>query len=1108
MKIVVSNTSHGAYKGFVQEIKNHLDTGMQNVVLAPDRFTAFVERGLISTLELESTFGIEVVSFTRLANKLIGKDIKSCLTPEGSVMLISKVILDVKDQLCYYRNVAKADGFASELYAALTALRNSGATVETLRERAETIEGASSVKSKLLDIALIYDEYLNQLEKEHSDSSTRLVALAKHLQEHPESVAGKHFYCTDIYEFSAPELEILKWIDKYALSLTIAVTSGYDNPNKRIYPDRVIGKLKSICDGKAEIVRHDETLCSPTDAVSRWLFSYSKPKNRAENVDENGNRKVCLRVAKDRYDEILKLATDVVRHVREGGRYNDIEVFVSDLKSYQSDIKSIFSRYKIPFFIDEKELLSEQTKVRYLVSALAVVRSGFRSGEVLDFVKNPLFYNSFDYGEEEVFLFENYVLKHGVEYSKFFSPFQLDKHDDKKTKQHKKEFNYQNLDEKDRFLLENEETAIPERVREKLVRTLAPINFKASVQVATIVLGCRQLLGDVDVEWQKHVAKLDKISNFYTKCAEQVDEKLSAVLDEIEDVIKGQRTVGEFETILSSMLKTLKIALVPTYLDCVFVGSYDSRFMGGKDVYILGAVNGKLPTTETGGIVISPTDEDALSKVGIEVSPSSYQKVMTNMYAVCDLMKKPHGRLLISRPELADGVALQPSVVIKELQSILVENGKAIEEERIDFEHISKESDEQKELALDIFATKRGAYHEILRNAMPVVVEDATLNRIVPEELGIYSAARETIEDESKKKLDDISKRPEKINLAKKAIETTSISRLEKFYSCPYKHYFAYILSLQKRQEGEFLGTENGTILHSVLEQLMCDVRDGKVDETNLEEKTEIYFDNALKECEYEYHLEKPKTKRVLMRVKNESVQLARDVYALSRRSEFIPFLMEAAIGGKDIKPMSIKVGENEIRFNGIVDRIDVKDDDFLIVDYKTYRAKLELKDVYYGNKIQLYVYMKAVKNSLDKRPVGVFYFPIVQGFNNDEDPRYEYQGQFVKEDGVLKSIDSQFELGADRKTTVLPLTDMGKQGKNVYITPEQLDAIGDYALAVATKGEEAIESGFIKPLPIKEACKYCDYQDVCAYASMHERVCGNVSLESFEQNEEDAQND
>ena len=219
-------------------------------------------------------------------------------------------------------------------------------------------------------------------------------------------------------------------------------------------------------------------------------------------------------------------------------------------------------------------------------------------------------------------------------------------------------------------------------------------------------------------------------------------------------------------------------------------------------------------------------------------------------------------------------------------------------------------------------------------------------------------------------------------------------------------------------------------------------------------------------------------------------------MYALSLRSEFAPYLMEASIGKGAIKPMSIKIADNEIRFKGVIDRIDVRGDDFLVADYKTYRAELELKDIYYGQKIQLYLYMKAVKESISKRPVGVFYFPIVQGFCKDDETRYEYQGQFVDDEDTLKSIDCAFAF--DKKESVLPCTPSGKLSKNVYLSQEQLEAIGDYALQVARKGEEAIESGYIRPIPMKEKCKFCDYQDICAYAFSKERTTEDVSLNSF----------
>ena len=174
MKLIISNSSRGAYRGVMEQLKTRL--GESNIVIAPDRFTASVERGVISTLKLESSFGIDVMSFTRLANKLVGKDIKKCLTPEGSVMLIGKVIAERYKDFKYYGRVAMSEGFASELYAALTAIRNSGISTEMLSESMQKMSPA--LKAKTQDIITIYDGYLEALSGRHSDSSTRLYALA------------------------------------------------------------------------------------------------------------------------------------------------------------------------------------------------------------------------------------------------------------------------------------------------------------------------------------------------------------------------------------------------------------------------------------------------------------------------------------------------------------------------------------------------------------------------------------------------------------------------------------------------------------------------------------------------------------------------------------------------------------------------------------------------------------------------------------------------------------------------------------------------------------------------------------------------------------------
>ncbi len=1109
MKIILSNTSRGAYRGVVNCLKSNLGQASDNIVIAPDRFTASVEKGLISSLEIESTFGINVMSFTRLANKLLGNDIKKCLTPEGSVMLLAKVISDVRKDLKYYGRVALADGFASELYAALTAVRNSGISAQELEEAA--CKANASLKAKAQDIALIYNGYLQALEGKHSDSSTRLYALAELIEESPECVSGINFYCTDIYDFSAPELEIIKGLSRNALSLTIGLTSGRDNPNKRIYPDNVVKKLVALCDGKAEIEYCNEELDAPMKAISTKLFAYvDTPKE--ERVENNG--KVALRCAKDRYDETMSLVYDVLKRVRNGGRYKDFEVYVSDMSAYESELTSAFDRYGIRYFIDKKEMLAEQARTRYLLQAIACVRSNFRRRETLDFVKNPLFYSRLEGGEEEVYLFENYCLEYNVEYvsCKYENEFTRCKASKNNLHNSQKE-GFIAIKQNDKVVeLKNEHGyEIPESVRKTLICVLEPlVKTRGGSNIKLYVDALRQIMRDSTTAYSSYVDKLAVESEYYRKVSEQVDKKINDVLDEIYEVLDYETEISGFETVFKSMLKTLKIALVPTYLDCVFVGDADSRFSGDGDIYVMGANNAKLPRTSGGGCVITPKDEDTFRALGIELTPDERQKIMTEMYAVCDLMKKPRGRLVVSYPESGDGGALRPSTIIFELQNMLCENGKPLEIERVDFERFStlSESGDVKydmDKAKYVFATKRSCYNETLRigKSGRASIEDSTL----------YGSAYMLVDDEDRKRIENSFRRPERIAVSPDSYFAgdTSVSRLESFYGCPYSHYFNYILSLKRRKDGNFEGTENGTILHFVLEKFFADVRDGKIKDDNIKEKACEYFYRAIEENDFEVLLEKPDTGRLLNRVKEEGIKLCADLFEVQKRSKFRPYLLEAKIGKSEIKPMSLDLGDRKINLKGTIDRIDVLEDKFLIIDYKTYKsADLSLKELYGGQKIQLYVYMRAVEKSITAKPSGVFYFPVFSSFTGEDDFRYKYKGQASDSKETLENIDSL--VAADYKSAIVPYKTDKKGEKlnpDVHLSQKGFDTLGDYAIEIASKGAKEIANGYIKPSPIKDKCKKCDFADICAYKGEEERKLPKVKgIESFELNKEEDDNE
>ncbi|MBR2485601.1 MAG: hypothetical protein IKB54_04515, partial [Clostridia bacterium] len=216
MKTIISNSTLGAIKGVLEDVKKRLLDGEDCIILTTDRNVANMERTVLNTLSgCGAEFKVKVVSFTRFAVQTLGDKVKSCLTPEGSVMLLADVIEKKQSQFVYYRRV-RPDSLAGEVYAALTALRNSGVSTLEFREKSKRLP--SSLQRKAQDLALMHEGYLEALSDKRHDSSTRLEALADLLEDSTEAVNSAHFYVVEMHDFNTPQLKVLGAIDKGAKS--------------------------------------------------------------------------------------------------------------------------------------------------------------------------------------------------------------------------------------------------------------------------------------------------------------------------------------------------------------------------------------------------------------------------------------------------------------------------------------------------------------------------------------------------------------------------------------------------------------------------------------------------------------------------------------------------------------------------------------------------------------------------------------------------------------------------------------------------------------------------------------------------------------------------
>ena len=235
LKLITGDTFKAEFDGVMAELKrNYLaDRRAMHVVLVPDKFSLTMEKEVLESLNLEGSANVQVLSFLRFAGRAMKNSIKNCLTPQGVVMLLQKVINDVGDRLTVYKNASKTPSFANEMYASLTSLRNSGVTVQALRDALPRIK-SQVLAEKTQDMAIILEAYLAELQSGYVDSTTRLEKFAGFIPSMP-NVERTYFYVTDIYKFTAPEYDVLEALAKSSPGVTVGLPLGY---GEKIVPVR------------------------------------------------------------------------------------------------------------------------------------------------------------------------------------------------------------------------------------------------------------------------------------------------------------------------------------------------------------------------------------------------------------------------------------------------------------------------------------------------------------------------------------------------------------------------------------------------------------------------------------------------------------------------------------------------------------------------------------------------------------------------------------------------------------------------------------------------------------------------------------------------------
>ena len=245
----------------------------------------------------------------------------------------------------------------------------------------------------------------------------------------------------------------------------------------------------------------------------------------------------------------------------------------------------------------------------------------------------------------------------------------------------------------------------------------------------------------------------------------------------------------------------------------------------------------------------------------------------------------------------------------------------------------------------------------------------------------------------------------------------------------------------------------------------------------------------------------------------NEAKQFVKHLRKLDENSQFVPTYFEKAFGEKyNLKGLPLT---DKISLNGKVDRIDIFKDHFRIIDYKSGNANASLEELYYGKKLQLFLYSLAIKNATGKILSGTFYLPIKNevGKVDKDENLYKLMGFYTNDNNLVSAYDKNLEPKSSSEYVNMSLTKDGEIKKTEKVlTPSEMDKLLNYAKQISVNAINEISNGVFKASPLryeknKTTCDYCPYLTLCSKSSNNIafRKVNKVDINSFEGGEDNA---
>lgn len=1025
-----------------------------SLLILPEHMTHRMERELSNRMD-GGFLQVDVCGFRKLSQKIlseIGGAALPRITEIGANLMLRKILAEFNESELrfFYRSIGQR-GFSQKMSRMLSEFHSYNFTPETLIELADKI-GDSLLADKLRDFSMIGTKFSKELE---GRAATQGKILDEAIEKLPKSqeLRDAEIFIDGFVFFNPQEKKIISQLLQIAKNIHITLTmnpdknfspenhkpSGVFNRNYRTFIE--LNRLANELGIDVSTIRLEKNLRTQKKslaALERNLYDqFPKPIDASDGA-------IKIFESTNRRREVECVAGDILRLCREQNyRFKDIGILIRDENSYGRIIPPVFKNFGIPVFIDFKRAGASHPLAMLIRSTLEIFH-GWKYDSIFASLRTYFF--PLTYGEID--RLENFVLENGI----------------KGARRWKESKNWNELDEiRQKFMTPMLELESGLKRRKVIDKVKAILKFFETLEVEKILS-----------RWMDE----DESNGFLTKSREH-NAVWNLIMDLFDQVVTilGEDEISrdEFEEILLDGLDSMEISLIPPALDEVTVSDLGQNALANlKAIYVLGCDDENFPPRSNEKNLLSDADRLRISEAGMEISLGEREQALSEKFLVYRSLMQPREYLWISYSIAnSDGKAISQASILDRIKKIFPKL------ERIN----------ERELLLPRAESQLGT---IFRQRINSGKSDPIWNDVYNFNL-----------DHDRKNLSGLFYRASNVKLSKDLSKKLyasrgkllgSVTRFENFHRCPFQHFACYGLRLQPRREGIFEPLDLGTFLHAIMRDFGKEVKNRNEmwkdqDSTKIFKEVQRIIDKLAPDVQAGILQSSAQMEHQLERIRQIAISNITRLAKFDKQSKFHPEDYEIEFGksGNEKSPLTYEINGVKLEISGQIDRLDVSQDRFVIIDYKTSDMSLDASRIYWGLQMQLLTYLLAAKILTQEKAAGAIYcilrLPKLGSLDKklddsqltekvsddmkmpawtilDQTGKIDPTGAFIK---ITKSKTSQSEFNDEEFDLLLKFIDFKLRETGDQILNGEIDA---------------------KPFRMgsENACDYCDYHDLCRF--------------------------